>query len=85
MYGLNRSDGNLRNLLNTSRYLDTVQRSEDEFAALKDHIKAAKDAKKKVDMFALESVVLKQIRLSITVCLADDGPSPAPFTFQVCY
>lgn len=30
------------------RYLDTLQRSEEEYAALKDNIKAAKDAKKKV-------------------------------------
>lgn len=30
------------------RYLDTLQRSEDEYAALKDQIKAAKAATKKV-------------------------------------
>lgn len=30
------------------RYLDTLQRSEDEYAALKDQIKAAKAASKKV-------------------------------------
>ena len=34
--------------LDILRYLDVMQRSEDEFAALKDQIKAAKDAKKKV-------------------------------------
>lgn len=31
-----------------ARYLDTLQRSEDEYAALKDQIKAAKAATKKV-------------------------------------
>lgn len=36
-----------RALLNT-RYLDTLHRSEDEYVALKDQIKATKDAKKKV-------------------------------------
>lgn len=30
------------------RYLDVMQRTEDEFVALKDHIKATKEAKKKV-------------------------------------
>lgn len=30
------------------RYLDVMQRTEEEFVALKDHIKAAKEAKKKV-------------------------------------
>lgn len=33
-----------------NRYLDTMQRSEEEYVALKDQIKAAKEAKKKVTL-----------------------------------
>lgn len=40
--------------------MDTLQRSEEEYAALKDNIKAAKDAKKKVNpRQTLTSQVLK--------------------------
>lgn len=40
--------------------MDTLQRSEEEYAALKDNIKAAKDAKKKVNLpQILTSQVLK--------------------------
>ncbi|CAM9431919.1 unnamed protein product [Ascophyllum nodosum] len=55
--------------LDILRYLDVMQRSEDEFAALKDQIKAAKDAKKKEELWKL-AMVSPAAKASNTVVLA---------------
>lgn len=43
-----------------ARYLDALQRSEEEYAALKDQIKATKEARKKVS-YSVASICIKMI------------------------